>query len=347
MRLHVEEDVGPQSGPAGCGGHVCREYSGPVSSLASQKQLFDLRPYIFGGLAAMCAEMITFPLDTAKTRLQLQGQVCDNQWKTTKYRGTLQTVLAIAREEGLRTVYKGLSPALVRQATYGTIKFGLYYSSKDVVMRRLRKNKLKESSLVNLCCAMFAGSVSSAVANPMDVMKVRMQSRTGLSPSSAGLLATALDIWRKEGVPGLWRGVCPTAQRAALVAGVQLPVYDWVKLRLNSSGWSLVQEGAPCHLLASLVAGFSAAAASNPVDVVRTRLMVQRKSRKLLEGILASETEQRGAKLYSSAWQCGLQTVKTEGVKALFKGFVPSFARMGPWNIIFFLVYEKLKSLNL
>ena len=34
---------------------------------------------------------------------------------------------------------------------------------------------------------------------------------------------------------------------------------------------------------------------------------------------------------------------RTEGVLALYKGFFPAFARMGPWNIIFFVVYEKLQ----
>ena len=47
--------------------------------------------------------------------------------------------------------------------------------------------------------------------------------------------------------------------------------------------------------------------------------------------------------VYRSAIHCGLHTIGTEGVTALFKGFVPSFARMGPWNVIFFVVYEKLK----
>lgn len=39
------------------------------------------------------------------------------------------------------------------------------------------------------------------------------------------------------------------------------------------------------------------------------------------------------------------QTVKYEGVIALYKGFVPTFVRMGPWNIIFFIIYERLKTI--
>ena len=34
----------------------------------------DLSHYVYGGLSAMTAEVVTFPIDTAKTRLQLQGQ---------------------------------------------------------------------------------------------------------------------------------------------------------------------------------------------------------------------------------------------------------------------------------
>lgn len=38
-----------------------------------------------------------------------------------------------------------------------------------------------------------------------------------------------------------------------------------------------MQESVVCHLVSSLTAGMSAAVASNPVDVVRTRIMVQRR----------------------------------------------------------------------
>jgi len=282
----------------------------------------DLTPYLYGGLAAVTAESLTFPVDTAKTRLQLQGQTggCG-----VRYRGMVHCLSRIVSEEGLVQLYQGLTPALVRQAVYGTIKFGLYYSAKEVVARLLEA----EYSILNLGCAVFAGSVSSAVATPTDVIKVRMQARA--TGGLGGFLTVARDIARSEGVGGLWKGVCPTAQRAALVAGVQLPAYDLVKQRLCRAG---AGDGPVCHLVASMTAGLSAAAASNPVDVVRTRLMAQRKF-----PVSCSET----TVLYRSAWHCGLHTVTTEGFPALYKGFVPAFARMGPWNVIFFLVYEKLK----
>ena len=41
------------------------------------------------------------------------------------------------------------------------------------------------------------------------------------------------------------------------------------------------------------------------------------------------------------------QTIKNEGLFALYKGFIPTLFRMGPWNIIFFITYEQLKKLSL
>lgn len=60
-----------------------------------------------------------------------------------------------------------LSPALLRQATYGTLKMGIY---KDV---RSKLTSMYGAGLpVDVASAIFAGGFSSAVANPSDVIKV-------------------------------------------------------------------------------------------------------------------------------------------------------------------------------
>ena len=46
-----------------------------------------LLPFLFGGVASCVAEAATFPIDTAKTRLQLQGQAKDRRHSSTPYRG--------------------------------------------------------------------------------------------------------------------------------------------------------------------------------------------------------------------------------------------------------------------
>lgn len=62
---------------------------------------------------------------------------------------------------------------MLRQATYGTIKFGTYYSLKKLLIPNDPGGS--QNIGINVCCAVLAGSISSAIANPTDVLKVRMQ----------------------------------------------------------------------------------------------------------------------------------------------------------------------------
>ena len=101
----------------------------------------------------------------------------------------------------------------------------------------------------------------------------------------------------------------------------------------------LMVDGAGNHLASSFCAGLCACLASSPMDVVRTRMMNQRR----LKVTTTSRRGSQDAHIYRSSLHCAVVTVRSEGLGALYKGFVPSFTRMGPWNIIFFLVYEQMK----
>jgi solute carrier family 25 protein 14/30 len=65
----------------------------------------------------------------------------------------------------------------------------------------------------------------------------------------------------------VFKGVLPTAQRAAIVSGVELAVYDWIKKQLICRYESSDTIGT--HFIASFTAGFAGAFASTPIDVVR------------------------------------------------------------------------------
>ena len=93
-----------------------------------------------------------------------------------------------------------ISSAILRQATYGTIKFGTYYSLKRSATEKWGTDDLV---LINVVCAAVAGAISSAIANPTDVVKVRMQV-TGIE-GNLSLIGCFQDVYRHEGVRGLWR----------------------------------------------------------------------------------------------------------------------------------------------
>ncbi|KZS00902.1 Kidney mitochondrial carrier protein 1 [Daphnia magna] len=60
---------------------------------------------------------------------------------------------------------------------------------------------------------------------------------------------------------------------------------------------------------------------------------------------MSSDFTLHKSRLYRGTIDCFIQTVRHEGVMALYRGFIPTWLRMGPWNMIFFITYEQLKKL--
>lgn len=289
----------------------------------------DWRPFVLGGTASVIAECGTFPIDTTKTRLQIQGQKIDGQAAVKKYRGASHALYRISIEEGVSSLYKGLNVAVLRQASYGTLKIGVYQSMKGLCP--------ENNFLSSIICGVTAGVVSAALANPTDIVKVRFQARNQHFQNTANISDAFLSIYRNEGIKGLWRGVVPTTQRAAVICGVKLPVYDKTKNVLLTNG--LVADGAALHFTASFIAGLTGSVVSNPIDVIKTRLMNQ---------CTNIRPQPVGAipMIYTSSLDCLMQTVRFEGIPALWKGFTANWMRLGPWNIIFFMSYERLMKLS-
>ncbi len=81
---------------------------------------------------------------------------------------------------------------------------------------------------------------------------------------------------------------------------------------------------------ASVCSGFVAALVSTPADVVKTRVMNQDPARPLYRGTL----------------DCLAKSVRAEGVAGLYKGFWPTWARLGPWQLVFWSTYERARTLS-
>jgi solute carrier family 25 (mitochondrial carrier), member 14/30 len=89
---------------------------------------------------------------------------------------------------------------------YGTIKFGTYYTLKKIIIERghLVDENGNESLLGNAVIAMIAGAISAAIANPTDVLKVRLQVQ-GRGSKNMGMGKCFHEIYSNEGIRGLWR----------------------------------------------------------------------------------------------------------------------------------------------
>ena len=95
-----------------------------------------------GGVACMVAAAATHPIDTLKLRLQLQNELTHEG----RYRGLLAGLTTLVRDEGLRAVYRGLSASLLREATYSSLRMGLYPHCKTMLSSIQLKYTSKNSN---------------------------------------------------------------------------------------------------------------------------------------------------------------------------------------------------------
>jgi len=288
------------------------------------------RGLAYGGFASCVAETITMPVDVVKTRLQFDGAVAG---AARQYSGSLNCAMSLLRTEGLQALFKGLPPALLRQSTYGSLRYGLYTPIRDFLNSG---NQGSATLWQKVVAGASAGAVASAIANPTDLIKVRMQtdgmsSGAAVSKKYSGVVHCFSTTLREEGIVGLWRGVGPTMGRATALAAAELSAYDEVKLQLRQR--DIIQdEGLFLHTCTAFVSGFVSTVASSPFDVVKSRVMGQ-----------PIDATGKGT-LYTGMIDCFTKSVVQEGPFSLYRGFWPNFGRVVPRVTIVFIVMEQLKA---
>ncbi|KAL2095598.1 hypothetical protein ACEWY4_007746 [Coilia grayii] len=296
-----------------------------------------LTKFTLSACAASVAELVTFPLDLTKTRLQMQGEAAARRSGVGSraqptYRGMVRTAIGIAREEGPLKLWQGVTPAIYRHVVYSGGRMLAYEQLRESVLGRNADGSFPLWKAV--VGGMVAGAVGQFLASPTDLVKVQMQMEgrralEGKEPRVRGVSHAFIKIFSEGGIRGLWAGWVPNVQRAALVNLGDLTTYDTVKHFLLRN--TPVEDNSICHSLASICSGLVAATMGTPADVVKTRIMNQPRD---LHG--------RGL-LYKSSIDCLIQSVKGEGFWSLYKGFLPTWMRMAPWSMTFWLTFEQIR----
>lgn len=225
-------------------------------------------------------------------------------------------------------LYSSITPSLMREASYSTLRLGLYeplkewFGATDPAHTPLWKK---------VCSGAIAGAIGSAIACPTDVVKIRLMALpSGNKWEYRHTFHAFQAIVANEGIRGLWTGVNATVKRSALVSATAVSSYDHAKHKILNAG--LLQEGPVLHIMASSIAGFVTNCVSSPIDMVRTRYMNQKKdcNKKPL--------------LYRGTIDCIAKTVHKEGLFGLYKGFIPNLTRTGTHTVVTFFVFEQLRA---
>ncbi|KAG6543888.1 hypothetical protein Mapa_014728 [Marchantia paleacea] len=282
------------------------------------------REFIAGGVGGIAGVIAGHPLDTL--RIRLQQPRANPSLAPIKATALLRQIVA---KEGALALFKGMSSPVATIAFQNAVSFQTY----AVVSRALQRREddshtlsYKNVAIAGVC----AGTIQTLILSPVDLIKIRLQLLTdrvskARAVRAVGPLDVVRGILRKEGFPGLYRGLTITVIRDAPSHAVYFGTYEYARECLHPG----CRQNGDESLLTMLTAGGLAGAVSwifcYPLDVVKSRLQGQ------LPG---------GPQRYTGIVHCMRKSVEEEGLKVLWRGLGTAVTRAYLVNGAIFSAYE-------
>jgi len=262
-------------------------------------------------LASTSATFVFHPLELIKTKLQVQDNDCKGR---IRYRGFVDACKTIWKSEGIKGFYLGLSPSVLGN--------GISWGSCFFIYRYIQSGPHKDASFTNqMLAASAAGVITTMAANPVWVIKNRLQIQTSILQSSSGRYKNALDafrtIWKMEGMRGFYSGIGMSLAGNSHTV-VQLVLFDrlcdFVRSTWGGGFFTALAAGGTARLIASIV--------TYPLQTVRTRL----------------QERPGGGLRYTGTQDAFFKIYKHEGLQGFYRGFAVSTARGIPQSAYTFAV---------
>lgn len=182
------------------------------------------------------------------------------------------------------------------------------------------KIKVKNHSLRRLISGAIAGAVSRTAVAPLETI------RTHLMVGSSGHSTTEVfqDIMKTDGWTGLFRGNLVNVIRVAPSKAIELFAYDTVNKHLSPKPGEEPKVPIPASLIAGACAGVSSTICTYPLELVKTRLTIQR-------GV------------YNGIIDAFVKILRDEGLGELYRGLAPSLIGVIPYAATNYFAYDTLR----
>ena len=272
----------------------------------------------------MIATTIIQPIDFLKVQIQVRSEMGN------KDLNPFRIASEVRKSEGTyRAFYRGLDSALLRQLFYTSVRLGLFYTIKDNLVK---KNKREPNMLENTIASLVSGAVGSVIGNPADLSLIRMQSDNNLPHNERrnykNVFEALIRIVKEEGIFTLWRGSFPTVVRAMAMNFSLLVPFEGVKKLLSP----YVQDNRTKSIFASMIAGICASVLALPFDNVKTKLQKMK-------------ADGQGKLPYNGVYDCILKTAQKEGFPKLWVGLSTFYVRVAPHAVVSLVTNDFLRNL--
>ncbi|KAM0807967.1 putative Mitochondrial carrier domain-containing protein [Seiridium cardinale] len=287
------------------------------------------------------------------------GDCAVEQTQRRTFNSTFDGMRKIARNEGITTLWRGLSPTLVMAVPANIIYFTGYewlrYNEASPI------SKLKSDVYAPLVGGALARVLAATAIGPIELFRTRMQAISGSTTTGhfANTLNSMKEMLAQHGPRSLWRGLNLTLWRDVPFSGMYWWGYETIRgkltdLREERRGRAFTREDGSRQrartrsqsrenhaatfldsFTAGAISGSVASIVTMPFDVGKTRTQTFRDSARVAANgkkVVAPEEQSMGRLLW--------HIVKTEGVAGLWKGWIPRTLKIAPSCAIMISSYE-------
>ncbi|KAF8056445.1 Slc25a38 [Scenedesmus sp. PABB004] len=276
---------------------------------------------VSGALSGAAISACVQPLDVLRTRMQADAALGTS-------RGVAATLRVVLSEAGVRGLWRGTGPTVVRLSLGAGINFVALEKLKHLMMDVLPHASGQLGFLQAAAVGGCARALSAAAMSPVTLVKTRMEygGPSHVSYRSTGHALAA--IAAAEGPGGLFRGLVPTVLTNAPFSAIYYMLYTKLKSRLSAAAAEAGGGGVPAAAV-NFVSGVAAATAATlltqPSDVVRTRMQ------------LGLPGTARGNALSTLG-----HVLKSSGPNALLAGAAPRVLKRTLQTALVWTLYEEL-----
>lgn len=265
----------------------------------------------------------------------LTKHYCKSAENCSRINSTFQGFVAVSRNEGIATLWRGLSLTLFMAIPSNIIYFTGYEYIRD-------HSPIGGHPLNPLFCGSFARIMAATFVAPAELIKTRLQSiptdREASPKILSNLLRDLLSVVRQKGVGTLFTGLQITLWRDVPFSGIYWSSYEIMKYRISklmhadfngpqdNDEWKVFTTS----FLSGSISGSIAAFFTNPFDVGKTRMQITQ--------VDAPFSGRRSKD--PSMFKFLMNIYKKEGMRALYAGFVPRVMKVAPSCAIMISSYE-------
>ncbi|XP_017799546.1 PREDICTED: solute carrier family 25 member 40 [Habropoda laboriosa] len=319
---------------------------------------FRIKPYqqiVASCTGAVITSVFVTPLDVVKIRLQAQQKAmlsnkcflycnglmdhlcpCPNGkgpvWvrRNGKFNGTVDAFLKIGRNEGILSLWSGLSPTLVL-AVPATIAYFVSYEQIKLYIKDKYSKRYRNATEVTMeqpfWIPMMAGAIAriwaATLVSPLELIRTKMQSQ---KLSYAEILQALKTVVKYSGVSGLWMGLGSTLLRDVPFSAIYWLHYETIKQKFRGA-----QQTFTFNLTAGAIAGSIAAFLTIPFDVVKTHKQIEMGEKEIY-------SDKPGHS--SGTWIVIRKIYSQNGVRGLFTGLTPRIIKVAPACAIMIATFE-------